>query len=232
MIFSNEGKSLLLRRTVPEDAPFLLRAYEDESFIRLYRSNNIEQTEEELAELLAQRAECDPTEIGYVEFTIEHKQRGPIGVAALGDYSPIHQRAEYLIGLFAEQHRSVGYGTEATLLVLDLAFNVYQLHRIYSYIYEYNNFAQKNIIKFGFKHEGTLIEHHYLMREKRFVNLHLNGITQAQFRNNEKIRRYSRRLLGRDVTQPHQVIQLSLDNQLPQEMGTHFLEEWLARENH
>lgn len=228
MILSNEGNSLLVRQTEPEDAPILLRAYEDDSFIHLYRSNNVEQTEEELAELLAERAGSDPAEIGYVEFMIEHDQHGPVGVAALGDYSPLHQRAEYLIGIFGEQHRSIGYGTEATLLVLDLAFNAYHLHKVYSYIYEYNKFAQKNIVKFGFKHEGTLIEHHYLLREKRFVNLHINGMTEERFRNTEQIRRYSWRLAGRDVTQPRQIIKLTLDNQLPKETGTNFLEEWLA----
>jgi len=205
MILSNEGNSLLVRQTEPEDAPILLRAYEDDSFIHLYRSNNVEQTEEELAELLAERAGSDPAEIGYVEFMIEHDQHGPVGVAALGDYSPLHQRAEYLIGIFGEQHRSIGYGTEATLLVLD-----------------------KNIVKFGFKHEGTLIEHHYLLGEKRFVSLHINGMTEERFRNTEQIRRYSWRLVGRDVTQPRQIIKLTLDNQLPKETGTNFLEEWLA----
>ncbi len=40
MIFANEGRSLRLRQTIPDDAPILLRAYEDESFLSIYRSNN------------------------------------------------------------------------------------------------------------------------------------------------------------------------------------------------
>jgi len=224
MLLSNQGNSLSLRQTEPEDAPVLLRAYQDESFARLYRSNDTPLTEEQLTNLLAEYVKHDPAEFGYVEFMIEHKQHGPIGIASLGDYSSIHKRAEYLIGLFAEKHRSIGYGTEASLLVLDLAFNAYNLHKIYSYVYEYNKSSLKNTIKFGFKHEGTLEEHHYLQREQRFVNLYINGMTEARFRNSEKIRRYSLRLVGRDITQPYSEIKLSLANQLPAEIGERFLE--------
>jgi len=222
MIFYNQGHSLRLRKTEPKDAPTLLGAYQDESFIRLYHSNNTPFTQEQLANRLAEQ---DPVELGFVEFMIEHKKYGAIGVAVLGDYSPVHKRAEYLIGLFEEKHRSRGYGTEASLLVLDLAFNIYHLHKIYTYVYDYNELSQKNTLKFGFKQEGILEEHHYWLQEKRFVNLYINGMTEARFRNNEKIRRYSLRLLGRDVTQP--VIELTSDDQLPNEMGKDFLEGWL-----
>lgn len=228
MILSNQGRSLLLRQTISEDASILFNAYQDESFSRLYRSNNTPPTQEQLTQILTERAKLSPIQLGYIEFMIIHKQYGPIGLAALGDYSPLHKRAEFLIGLFEEKHRSVGYGTEATLLVLDLAFNNYQLHKIYSYVYEYNEFAQKNMIKFGFKPEGILEEHHYVMREQRFVNLYLNGITEKHFRHSDKIRRYSLRLIGRDVTQPHQIIKLSSDNSLSVEVGKPFLNNWLT----
>ena len=231
MILTNHGKSLQLRQTKPEDAPILLRAYQDDSFIRLYRSNNAELTEEELAKMLAERLEHQPTELGYIELMIEHKQHGPIGVAILGDYTPLHQRAEYLIGLFEAQRRSIGYGTEATLLVLDLAFNHYKLHKIYTYVYGYNEDSETSTLKFGFKQEGILEDHHYLMKEKRFVNLYINGMTEERFRNTEQIRRYSQRLLGRDVTQVPQVIKLTEENELPLEAGKKFLEGWLASAN-
>lgn len=227
MILFNEGRSLRLRQTGPEDAPILLRAYQDKSFLRLYRSNNAPPTQEQLTDILTEYATGSPIEMGYVEFMIEHKQHGPIGVVALSDYSPLHKRAEFLIGLFEEKYRSRGHGTEATLLVLDLAFNNYQLHKVYSYVYQYNEFSHKNMIKFGFKHEGTLKDHHYLLKEQRFVNLYLNAITEADFRNNDKIRRYSLRLLGRDVTKSPQVIKISAENKLPVEADKQFLEDWL-----
>jgi RimJ/RimL family protein N-acetyltransferase len=226
MIFSNQGNSLLLRQTTPDDAPILLRAYEDESFISLYRTNNAKQTEKQLRQTLAKRQQHSPTQIGYLEFMIEHKQHGIIGVAALGDYSPLHQRAEYLVGLFEEQHRYAGHGIEATLLVLDLAFNTYNLNKIYSYVYDYNYFSQKNMMHIGFKHEGTLEEHHYSVREDQFVNLYVNGMTVRQFRRNEKIRKLSQRLIKQDITLPAQVFKISSDDKLSDEnAGKQFLEK-------
>jgi len=223
MLLSNQGNSLTLRQTAPEDAPILLRAYQDESFAHLYRSNDNPLTEEQLANLLTEYREHDPAEFGYLEFMLEHKQHGSIGIASLGDYSPIHKRAEYLIGIFAEKHRSLGYGTEATLLVLDLAFNAYHLNKIYTYVYDYNEFSRTNTLKFGFKQEGKLEEHHYLVHEQRFVDLYVNGLTEKHFRNSAKIRRYSLRLVGRDITQPYSEIKLSLQDQLPIEVSEKFL---------
>jgi ribosomal-protein-alanine N-acetyltransferase len=223
MILSNQGRSLRLRQTMPDDAPILLRAYEDESFISLYRSNNTRQTEEQLRQILAKRKQNSPAKVGYLEFMLEHKQHGIIGVAALGDYSPIHQRAEYLVGLFDEKHRHAGYGIEATLLVLDLAFNTYRLNKIYSYVYEYNKYSHKNMIDLGFKHEGTLEEHHYSLPKDCFVNLYVNGMTVRQFRTSEKIQRFSSRLVGHDITQPPQVFEITEKNKID-DAGESFIE--------
>jgi ribosomal-protein-alanine N-acetyltransferase len=223
MLFSNQGHSLQLRRTTPQDAAILLRAYQDESFMRLYHSNHAQPNEEQLTELLRERERYSPVDSGYLEWLILHKQHGAVGVAALGDYSPIHHRAEFLIGLFDKQHRSLGYGTEATLLVLDLAFNAYHLNKIYAYVYEYNQFAQQNMLKFGFQHEGTLEKHHYWLAEKKFIDLYLNGITVTRFRHHEKIRRYSLHLLGRDVTQPYEIMKLSSNEKLSATANQWFL---------
>ena len=225
MMLSNQGYSLQIRQTVVEDVPILLRAYEDESFIRLYRSNNAKLTEEQLTKILSERAKRHPVKMGYLEFMIEHKQYGPIGLAALGDYTPMHKRAEFLLGLFEQQHRSRGHGAEAALLMLDLAFNNYHLQKIYTYVYAYNELAQKSTVKFGFKQEGCLENHHYSTREKCFVNLYINGMTEKSFRQCDKIRRYALRLVGRDITQPYPVmIKLSKDNRVPIESSKRFLD--------
>ncbi|HEW97425.1 MAG: GNAT family N-acetyltransferase [Candidatus Parabeggiatoa sp. nov. 3] len=231
MILSNHGRSLHLRQTTPDDAPLLLRAYEDDAFISLYRSNHAKQSEEQLRQTLAKRKQHAPTQLGYLELMLEHQQHGPIGIAALGDYSPLHQRAEYLIGLFDEQHRYAGYGIEATLLILDLAFNSYHLNKVYSYVYEYNDFSHKNMLHLGFKHEGTLAQHHYSVRLEQFITLYLNGMTIKQFRENEKIQRLSLRLVGRDITQPPQVFEISAENKLPAEANQQFLERLKAKAN-
>jgi len=206
MITSNEGKNIWLRQTRPEDAEILLQAYDDEAFVRLYRSNQDQQTAEGLQEALQKRQELSPLQLRYLELMIVHKQYGAVGVAALGDYMPLHSRAEFLIGIFAEQHRRQGYGLEATLLMLDLAFNVYKLHKVYSYVYGYNEFSHKNMLHFGFKNEGYLEDHHYSKKEQAFVDLYINAIIETHFRESIKIARWSQRLIGRDITLPYQVV--------------------------
>jgi len=214
MISSNQGKSILLRQSNQEDAKILFRAYNDETFIRFYRSNNPTQSEEQLQQMLSERLKQNILERGYIEFMIVHHKYGPIGVAMLGDYSKVHRRVEYLIGLFDEKHRG-RYTLEAMLLLLDLTFNAYKLNRIYGYVYEYNDFSLRSAVNLGFNHEGTLKNHHYCTNEKRFVSLYVNSLIVDDFRRNEKIRRLSLRFVGRDITQPYkEVIAIPIEDEL------------------
>lgn len=89
MITSNQSHSISLRQSTPEDAKILFQAYSDETFIRLYRSNNPTQSKEQLRQMLIERAKQKPLERGYIEFMIVHNKYGPIGIAMLGDYSKV-----------------------------------------------------------------------------------------------------------------------------------------------
>ncbi|MBZ0091858.1 MAG: GNAT family N-acetyltransferase [Sulfuricellaceae bacterium] len=215
MLLSNSGRSLSIRQSAPDDAALLLEAYRDESFVRLYRSNSLDQSIDDLRAALAERQDASPAESAYLEFIIEHRRHGPIGVAALGDYSALHRRAEFLVGIFSEEHRHGGYGIEATLLTLDLAFNEYGLNKVYAYAYEYNEYSHKNMIGLGFVHEATLKQHHYSLREKRHVSLFMDSIVLEDFRAHRKIRRLSLRMVGRDITQANQVFRIGEAQEIP-----------------
>ncbi|WP_069472699.1 GNAT family N-acetyltransferase [Candidatus Marithrix sp. Canyon 246] len=197
MILFNQGNSLEIRQIQPKDASILTEAYKNPEFMSLYGSNMTPLTEEQLYE----RQNYSIEDLGFIEYLIIHKQHGAIGIATLTEYAAIHKRAQFMIGLFETEHRSIGYGTEATLLVLDLAFNAYGLHKVFAYAYEYNNFSHKNMLKFGFEHEGILKDHHFLIERQQFINLYVDAMTETRFRSYEKISRYSKRLIGRDVTQ-------------------------------
>ena len=202
MMISNQGRSISIRQTTPEDTPILYRAYTDDAFMRQYRSNHPLQSEEQLRQMLAERLKHSPEKRGYIEFLIIHRRYGAIGVATLGDYSSLHRRAEFLIGLFVQKYRGGQSALEASLLVFDLVFNHYHLNKLYTYVYDYNNFAEKSTIHLGFTQEGSLKNHHYLVHEKRFVSLYVNGLVIEDFRRNQKLRKLSLRKLGRDITRP------------------------------
>ena len=134
MLISNRGKHVHLRQAIPEDAEIFHSAYASEDFSRLFRANGEKQSLEELRLCLAERSETPPESLSYVEFAILLKGQ-PIGVAVLADYSPLHRRAEFLIGIFSESKRHAAHAIEASLLILDLAFNHYQLNKLYAFAY-------------------------------------------------------------------------------------------------
>lgn len=208
MLISNRGKHLLIRQAIPEDAEIFHQAYAADEFSRLFRANGVQQTVDELRQSLVERAATPPETLGYVEFAILLDGH-PIGVAVLADYSPLHRRAEFLIGIFSPAKRHASHSIEATLLIFDLAFNHYGLNKLYSYAYGYNEYSQKIMVNLGFVQEGILREHHFSIPEQRFISLYQNGLTEHDFRHSEKMPALSRRLLGRDITQTVQMISVS-----------------------
>ena len=119
----------------------------------------------------------------------------------LADYSPLHRRAEFLIGIFSESKRHAAHAIEASLLILDLAFNHYQLNKLYAFAYGYNEYSQKIMENFGFVREGLLQDHHYSISDQRFIDLYQNGMTERNFRVSHKLSLLSTRLLDRNITQ-------------------------------
>ncbi len=143
-VILHQGRSLSLRRTMPEDAAFLYQQmYSNAEFMHLFRLNDAVQSEAELKERLLKRWQVSPAKSGYLELLILHQQHGPIGIVAAADYAPLHRRAEFLIGLFNSNYYHASYGIEASLMLGDLVFNRYNLHRFYAYSYAYNYHAHK-----------------------------------------------------------------------------------------
>ncbi|MEO1131805.1 MAG: GNAT family protein [Cyanobacteria bacterium J06639_1] len=199
----HRGRSLSIRRTAPIDAALLFeRMYHNPHFMHLFRLNDGADTEAQLRDRLAHRLTVSPQKSGYLELLAIHARHGPIGVGVLTDYSSFHGRAELLVGLFEEAHRHFSYGLEMGLLLGDLAFNQYGLHRLYAYSYGHNIYAQTILARMGFAAEGVMQEHVYDRDAKQFVDLHVFGLTEPHFRENARIARFSKRLVGRDITQP------------------------------
>lgn len=198
----HSSRSLYLRRTVPNDTPLLYtQAYSQREFMRLFRLNDSPANEAEVYKHLWQRQQSPPNQDRYLELLIVHRRYGPIGICALAEYVPLHRRAEYLIGLFRTQHRYVGYGLEVSLMILDLAFNTYRLHKLYAITYAYNKPAQKGLLSLGFQLEGIQKEHIYDPVEQRFVDLHNYGMIETEFRHNQRLLPLAKHLLNRDITQ-------------------------------
>lgn len=199
----NQGKTLLLRRTVPNDAAWLYAdAYSNDEFMHLFREYEAFQSEAQVYQSLVRRAQIPVDHQTYLEMAIVHPQRGPIGIAAAADYSALHQRTEISLGLCDKGDRYQRYGVEAMMLLVDLLFNRYQLHKITVHIYGHNQPMQKIMDRLGNFLEGVCREHLYSRRTESFMDFYLYGILETDFRQSQLTAALSKRLMGRDITQP------------------------------
>jgi RimJ/RimL family protein N-acetyltransferase len=78
----------------------------------------------------------------------------PIGTAGLMSINHLHRTAEVGIGIGEHDCWSKGYGTEATRLILDYAFNVLALHNVMLRVFSYNQRAIRTYLRAGFREIG------------------------------------------------------------------------------
>jgi len=198
------GVHVSLTRAAPEYLEFIYSCYQNDAFMDLYR---LAQSRAVSKQGVLQRLETEqsklPQELKRIEWVILKHELGqlvPIGLAALADHQVSHRRAEFLLGIPDVQDRVGHLSLEASLLVLDFAFNQVGLHKVTAFVYGYNAYAQKNILHLGFTQEGFLAQHIYT--QKGFIDLYQNALLRTDFISNKTLSRLSKRLLNKDITQP------------------------------
>jgi RimJ/RimL family protein N-acetyltransferase len=79
-----------------------------------------------------------------------------VGTAGLHQFDHRTRQAAFGISLGDKEAWGLGYGTEATRLVVGHAFETLNLNRVWLHVYEYNPRAVHVYEKVGFRHEGRL----------------------------------------------------------------------------
>lgn len=102
--------------------------------------------------------EEQPTSARFVIY--ERASLRPIGTTGLGQINHLHRTAEFGIGIGESDCWGKGYGTEATRLVLDYAFNALGLHNVFLRVYAYNERAIRAYRRAGFQEIGRRREAH------------------------------------------------------------------------
>ncbi len=196
------GRRVLLRRGGEADADFLQTCFQNRDFVARYnRFAPRQRTARELAVMLKQDARRHPCQTRSLGWVICRQGDGrPVGLASLSSIQFAHRRAEFLIGIPDPADRTPGCALEATLLAFDFAFNRVNLHKLTNLVYADNPEAQAQNLAVGFRAEGVLHEHIAEPQDDIFIDLFMNGLTQAHFRENRRLARLSLRLLGRDIT--------------------------------
>ena len=93
---------------------------------------------------------------------VERENDRSIGSVFIRDIDLIHKKGEYGIFIGEDDARGRGYGTEAARLILEYAFNVVGLHRIYLRVFSDNTAAIESYKKVGFQMEGIFRDDVYV----------------------------------------------------------------------
>jgi len=197
-----QGKKLFLRRYEAEDAAYIHHCHQNDVFMRQYNQYiPRNQPIDDLAAKLSQTQAQHPCQTKTVDWVIIRKNTNqPVGIANLVDINFPHRRAEFLIGLPNPEDHAHGTALEATLMILEYAFNRVQLNKLTTNVYATNAYSQENTLALGFIQESYLREHLFNPVDGKFLDVYGNGMTLSNFRSNQRIARLSRRLLGRNIT--------------------------------
>jgi ribosomal-protein-alanine N-acetyltransferase len=151
------GPTLVLRFAEPADAPALFAHARDPEVTRFFSwgpYRRVEEAEAYIARLPAERASGR-----HLDFVIEHREHGPIGVIGLGEWSLRDRRA--VVGTWlGRRHWGTGANAEAKALLIRLAFGPLRLERVGAYAAPANPRSHKALERLGFVAEGTLRSFH------------------------------------------------------------------------
>jgi [ribosomal protein S5]-alanine N-acetyltransferase len=147
------GENLVLRYAGASDAPALLALASDAEVTRWFSWGPYASDDEPRAFIAGQAAE---REAGVrLDFLIEQREHGPVGVIGLNELSRRDRRA--MVGTWlGRDHWGSGVNAESKALVLHLAFAVCGLERVGAYSNPENVRSTRALERLGFRHEGVL----------------------------------------------------------------------------
>lgn len=97
----------------------------------------------------------------------------PLGFVYAAQYSPWDRHLYVTIYVSKASRRNI-VASEAGLLMIDYLFSYYDLHKIYSIVYDYNTTSLEFQKKAGFIEEGLFREHRYY--NGKFHDVHLMAL--------------------------------------------------------
>jgi [ribosomal protein S5]-alanine N-acetyltransferase len=151
------GRDALLRYARPDDAEALLRLASDPEVTRFFSwgpYTYARQAADYIASLERKRAEGE-----RIEFVIDHRDAGIVGVTGLSEFSLRDRRA--VVGTWhGRDWWGKGMNRQSKALILALAFRGLQLNRVTAWCSTDNGRSQTALERLGFVHEGVLRRWH------------------------------------------------------------------------
>ena len=161
------GPNITLRYPAPGDAAALFALASDPGVTRHFSWRYA--AEADAAAWIDARADARGTG-DWLEFVVEHRERGIAGVTGLTEPSRRDRRA--VTGSWLGQaFWGTGVNTEAKALLARIAFDLCGMERLGSYAGTGNPRSRAALSKLGFAHEGTLRHYHRHRGEARDVDV-------------------------------------------------------------
>lgn len=167
----------MLRKLKRKDAAGMLEWMHDPEVQKGLRMNALEKTEEDAIRFI-EEATTEPVEGGSVHFAIVNESDQYEGTISLKNFNFQAGNAEYAICLRSSaQHK--GAAAQATKEILKLAFQKYNLERVYLSVLSDNMKALQMYEKAGFIYEGELRRHLFLNGE--YKNLKCYSMLKEEY---------------------------------------------------
>jgi ribosomal-protein-alanine N-acetyltransferase len=151
------GPRLSLRYAEAEDAPRLLELGSDPAVTRFFSWGPYARVEEPQAYIASLAGKRDRGEM--LEFLVDHREHGPIGVTGLSELAPRDRRAT-VGSWFGRGYWGSGANLESKALVAALAFDTLGLDRLTAWANTRNGRSQAALERVGFEREGVLRSWH------------------------------------------------------------------------
>jgi len=178
-----EGERVVLRRHVPANLDAFHRWYSDPEIARLNRHESGVMRRDEIDRFFSARVMGPDT----LSLAINVRETGRfIGTCAFSHLDGDNGSAQYHITIGERDAWGRGYGTEATDLMLEHAFERLGLHRIGLSVFSFNERAIASYRKSGFVVEGTLRQ--AIWRDGRFWDEQAMGILADEWRTLRRMR--------------------------------------------
>ena len=149
------GELIRLRPLEMADLDIILK-YFNNLEIRQYLNNQIPMSRNAEQQWLERATKLDPWRDGAMTLAIEDKKAGQfLGTVSLFNISKQNKRAEFGIAIHNPENLGKGYGTDATLVMLWVAFHVLGLNSVHLMTLDMNKRGQRAYEKAGFRKTGV-----------------------------------------------------------------------------
>jgi len=123
--------------------------------------------------------QCAKSGAEVAEFGIDTKDSRHIGGCTLRNFNHTARSAEIAIAIGEADYRGKGYGTEIIRLLVQIAFDEFNLNRVWLTAYESNSAALRAYTKVGFVKEGLMREYAFLAGV--YHNAHMMSMIRADY---------------------------------------------------